>query len=495
MTDINKAKSLSQNALISAAQIVLSTTLMFALYYYVSRTLGVEALGVWSVVLATTAASRLADLGLSASVTRFVALYLSKDDPHSAAKIIVTALLSVMVLLGVVLPSAYLPFARILSHIFQENFLVTAIDVLPFALGSLWLSIVASIFQSGLDGCQRMDKRALIVLGNQVLMVFLAFLLIPRYGVIGLAWAQLAQGAGLFFFGWLVLRRELPMFKLIPGLWSRSMFKEMLPYGANVQGAALCMMFFDPLTKIFMAKFGGPAAAGYFEIANQIVIKIRSVIVSANQAIVPRVVDMSERAPERIKAFYLQNIRIIGFIAIPVFTALYAWVGMFSLLMIGDVRAEFIFIFKFIVIAWLLNIFNTPAYFLNLGSGQVGWNTISSLVMGLGNALLGWILGSWVGVSGVVIGYNVSLVVGSLLLVIAYQWGRNIYILRLIISENSLLIVSGVTLALGNSYIWEVNGSRSLVGILMATLMHLVLASAIWVHPMRVIFMGKLLNH
>ena len=52
--------------LANVLQALAGAALLFALYRYINTTLGVEQLGVWSVVLATASASRLADLGLSA---------------------------------------------------------------------------------------------------------------------------------------------------------------------------------------------------------------------------------------------------------------------------------------------------------------------------------------------------------------------------------------------------------------------------------------------
>jgi O-antigen/teichoic acid export membrane protein len=66
-------RPLSSNAAANVLQALAGAALLFALYRYINTTLGVEQLGIWSVVLATASASRLADLGLSAGVTRFVA--------------------------------------------------------------------------------------------------------------------------------------------------------------------------------------------------------------------------------------------------------------------------------------------------------------------------------------------------------------------------------------------------------------------------------------
>ena len=54
------SRSLSSNAIANIVQALAGAALLFVLYRYINATLGVERLGVWSVVLATASASRLA---------------------------------------------------------------------------------------------------------------------------------------------------------------------------------------------------------------------------------------------------------------------------------------------------------------------------------------------------------------------------------------------------------------------------------------------------
>ena len=82
------------------------------------------------------------------------------------------------------------------------------------------------------------------------------------------------------------------------GLWSQR---------ANVQLASLSMILFDPLNKVLMAKFGGSTSAGYFEMANQVVVKGRALIVSANKAIVPKVEQLTKFLPQRLTTIYYEN--------------------------------------------------------------------------------------------------------------------------------------------------------------------------------------------
>ncbi len=240
--------STARNAAANLLQVLICALLLFVLYRHISTTLGVDKLGVWSVVLATASASRLADLGLSAGVTRFVARHLALAMPNKAAQVVETVTVTLALLVALFLVGIYSFIDLLLAQFFDAVYLPQALEVLPYALISLWLAIVASVAQSGLDGCQRMALRAVIVVLAQLLMVALAFALIPQWGLLGLAWAQIVQGVALLVGSWLVLRGSLTELSLLPWRWSGPVFRDVLGYGANVQVANVFMMLLDPLT-------------------------------------------------------------------------------------------------------------------------------------------------------------------------------------------------------------------------------------------------------
>lgn len=412
---------LARNVLANVAQTVLGTVLLFALYRYVNGTLGVEQLGVWAVVLATASVSRLADLGLGGSVTRFVARDRARGDGPRAVQAVDTTFLTLLVTVGAVLPLLYPALAAALPWFLQGRALADGLAVLPYALVSLWLTLLASVLQGGLDGCERMDLRAASVVLGQVLMLALAMAWVPSHGLAGLALAQIAQAAATLLASRVLLRRALPGLPWWPRRWARPVLREMLGYAANLQLAAIAMLFFDAATKALMARFGGASAAGYFEMANQLVQKLRAVIVTANQAVVPHMARLAETDPSHLRQVYRANLRLLAFFALPAFALLLAWAGGFSWLLIGRVEAPFVSLLWAVGLAWLLNVFCGPAYFSNLGTGHVGRNTISHVGMGVLNVALGWMLGARYGAAGVAAGYVAALAAGSVYLLATYR--------------------------------------------------------------------------
>jgi O-antigen/teichoic acid export membrane protein len=484
---------LIRNALANVLQALVGAGLLFALYRYINATLGVDQLGVWSVVLATASASRLADMGLSAGVIRFVARDRARGESVRAAHVVDTVSLTLMALVGVVLPLLYPLLAKLLPHLLHGSHLLQAQAILPYALVSLWLNIVAAAFQGGLDGCQRMDLRAGLILGGQAIMLLSAFWLVPAHGLVGLAWAQIGQGLFTMVAGRALLKRVLPGLPWLPMRWRKPVLREMLGYGANLQATNLFILLFDPVAKALMARFGGPAAAGYFTMANQVVIKGRNVIVAANQAIVPRVASLAEAEPGGLAHLYRENMSALIYVSLPAFTLLFAWAGGFSWLLTGAYHGEFVFLIGMLSVAWVVNIFCGPAYFSNMGSGQVGWNTLAHLIMGVLNAGLGWVLGSIYGAQGVAMAYAIALIAGSVILIGVYQH-RNGVDWRSLFGREQLGLFAACAIAIVLGVVAPlrlplVSSAAVAVGMLFPLVL---LGSAAWFHPMRHRLLGQL---
>ena len=94
---------IARNAAASVGQVIVSALILFVLYRAILEMLGAERLGIWSVVLAAASASRIGELGLSASVTRFVAKYRAQGDDKAAGYAVQTAAVSIAVLLACIL--------------------------------------------------------------------------------------------------------------------------------------------------------------------------------------------------------------------------------------------------------------------------------------------------------------------------------------------------------------------------------------------------------
>ncbi len=380
-------------------------------------------------------------MGLTGSVVKFVARYHALKDEKKAAEVVQTAALSIAVVMAVLIIAVYPLLDDVLSLAVPAASMPQALSVLPWAVFSLWLGSVGGVFQSGLDGCQRMDIRNILMIVGNVLFLGAALWLVPHYGLVGLAVGQAAQGLLLVVAGWLMLRRQLNTLPWFPIHWSKAKFKVMFGYSVNFQISSIAILFFESITKLLMSRYGGLFSAGYYEMASQLVIKLRAVIISATQVLVPAVAELHESAPEKVRDLYLKAYRMVFFVAVPYYAAILISLPVVSAYWIGCIEAQFLLYGAILVVGWGLNNLISPAYFLNLGTGDLKWNTISHVLMAILNVLLGLILGHMLGGLGVAISAMSTLIITSALVIYHLHKHYRIPLRNIIPPEHYLLLV------------------------------------------------------
>ena len=409
------------NAISNAIQSLALALIFFAIYKLIIARLGLEAIGIWAVVLATTSISRLADFGFSSAVTKFVATNVASKNYEKTIHIIETSLFSVCIFGFILLLIIYTPIKFLLLHIFDQRNYEVAIELLPYSLFSLWLFMMSSIIMSALDGFQKIPHRVCFVIIGQLLMVLISFVFLSRMGLKALGLGQVIQGIFLNIIPWIYLRKILNYQFFSPFRFTRNIFKEIFGYGANIQVSNLIMMLFDPLTKILLAKFSGPSFAGLFEIANQIIIRVRALIISANQVVIPKVAYVIESSPTLVTTLYRKNINLLLGITLMFYSILFIWADLIFKIVINVSDHRFFLIFYTLLLSWFVNTLATAAYFFNLGIGDVKLNSRTHFIMAAINFILAPIFGFYFLWPGILSVYFISLTSASLYLIFKFH--------------------------------------------------------------------------
>lgn len=484
-----KKRRLLINALVSLLQVVVNGGAYFVLYRFLYDTIGIERVGVWATVLTATSVSHLANLGLTGSTLIFVSRYVAQERPERVSLVIQTSAVSVALVLGVVLAAAYPLLARILPWIIEAGAQIPiALAILPFSVASFWLTSCAQVLLSGIDGFERVDLRNVLTMISLLLYVALAVVLVPGYGLLGLAYAQVLQASLLLVAAWVALKRLAPGLPFLPFRWRGDVFREMFSYNVQFQGMSVAQMLFEPTTRALVAKLGGLDAAGFFEMAHKMVLQIRALIITTHQAVVPTIASLSETAPDLLRDVYRKSCRLIIFLVLPSLPLLVALTPVISELYLGAYEPTFVLYACILLVAWMVNVLSGPAYFANLGTGHLRWNLLGHLITGVLNLVLGLGLGLLFGGVGVAAGFAAALIVGSLATVAAYQKEHGIPTAELVERDSltlGLLSLLGVTLTLGLYRALDHAVSPAPLGLLMLALYLLVIGRALWVHPMR----------
>ena len=434
-----QSNKLSNNAIANILQAILSTILMFVIYRFLNDNLGIALIGIWSIVLASVSSSRLIDVGFSSGVIVFIAKFITKNDYQSVRESIDSLIVILMILLTILLPLLYPLLIFILSLIFVGQDYEIAALILPYSLISVWFIIIASIYQGTIDGFQKMSLRAFLNITSQVFLLILVILMVPKYGIVGLACAQIIQALFLLFCGRLIVMRLVPKLRFYPYFINFSVIKQMINYGANVQLSSFLQLLQEPISKGLVASIGGSVIAGYYEIGYQIVTRLRSLIVTANQAIVPHVASLKQTSYMKLDEIYINNLVVILIVSSIIFTLLHFWSGIFSIILTGNFAYELLFIIKILIISWGINTIATPAYLFNMGDGRVWHNTKTHIIISILNILLGISFGYYFGWKGVALGTSLAVIVGSLYLILTHNIG-DMKLSKIPLTNHELLI-------------------------------------------------------
>lgn len=488
-------KHLTKNAFWAVIQVIVSGATLFLQYRYLLQTIGSEQLGVWTIIMTTASVSRISEMGFTASAVKYTAKYIAHGETDQASEVIQTTVISIGVVLAIVLASTYLPLTWLMGKLIPEQQVSDALIILPYTLLSVWIGTIGSVFISGLDGCQRIDLRVLISTLGTICLLILTLSLVTEYGLVGLAWAQIGQGLLMLFGSWVLLKRELPSLPILICHWRFSLFREMFRYGSSFQVISILAMLVDPSTKMLMTNFGGLSTVAYYEMANRMVSQFRSLLVSANQVMVPHIANLHETAPEEISKIYLDSYRVIFFLSLPLYTGVSVIAPLASELWIGHYEQHFVIYTAIISIACWFNTLSGPAYFINLGTGILRWNTLEYVVMVPLNLALGYFFGDFLGGPGVALGYLLTLVIGSGVIVFGYHHDDHIPLAKLLPHESRpLFLTCSISLIAGwlTFHLLESEGeavTRSGVSLMVSIT---TILPTLWLHPLCKPFINRI---
>ena len=485
------------NAVMSVVQVIVLSGILFILYRFLLKTIGLDKLGTWSIVLATTSVAGIGNLGLSASVVKFVAKYLAHSQEETTAKIIQTAAISMSAFVGFLIMVAY-PFAGwLLSLVMPSESLKGALSILPYALISFWIITVANVFQAALDGYQRIDIRSLIIIVSAFFHLLLSFFLVPSYGLMGLAYARTIQAIGLLVASWAVLKRFVPALPVFPCQWNLRLFREMIGYGINFQLISITQMLCDPATKALLTKFGGLTMVGLYEMASRMILHLRALLVTANQVLVPAIAHLKEKDTNAIQNMYKNNCRIIVYMAVPFYSIIIAFTPIISEIWIGQHESIFIIFSILLAVNLFVNTLSLPAYFSYLGIGVLKWNTLGHVVPSLMNVGLAFALGYFIGGIGVVIAWIISSSIGSILITLSYHLSYEIPLNELMPFQDRRIGLSCL-LGIFTTFVLYYQLNHHLDFVVLSTMLifsfFAIVIPFIWIHPIRKRLIGWIVD-
>lgn len=457
------SKKLTINALSAVLQVVFTACLYFFLYKYLLDELGVEQLGIWSLILSFSSIANLANLGLTSGLVKFVAEYLLEKDKTKLGKLIFTSILS-MSLLFVTISLIILCFAEpLLKYAIDINFLKIALEILPFSLGSLCINAIGGVFTSVLEGYQKNYIRNFIYIISGIIMFGGVLILTPKFHLKGVAISQLIQSVFIFVAALICTLRIDQNNRFKNWSWSTQSFKDLFSYGYKFQLVSISQLLYEPATKFLLTKYGGLGLLGHYEMATKAVNQFRALLTNANQVVIPIIAEKTKSGEASfLQSFYIKMNHILILITLPLSTILLVFTPYISLVWIGYFNDDFIFSMFILMIMTCVNVMCGPAYFSSLGEGRLNILVMVHIGMAIINLILGIILGELIGGYGVILAWGIALSLGSFILILNYNKSINIGLADIFKkSEISLLVISSVIIGI-NIVVFQVMASEQI---------------------------------
>lgn len=478
----------SKNVLVAVLQILVTGSVLFVLYRFLVIEVGVQQVGVWSLVYAVASVSGIAQLGIGGSVVRYVAKYLANSSRSDASNCIQTAVISSFVLMTIGASLLYPLLYRLLGVVVESHQIAVAQTLLLPALVAVILNAVSGVSQSALDGSQRIDIRGYIIMAGGLIYLACVYQLVPAYGVIGLVYAQIIQGLFLLIVTWIFLRLVLPNLPLIPHCWSRGKFGEMLGYGVNFQLISLTQVFNDPATKLLLGHFGGLSVIGYYEMANRMVMQLRALLVAGNQVLVPVVSVVSEGGGSGLSKLYLKSLGITLFVSTPFFFIIISISPFISRIWVGSYESVFVLSVVIISLSRWINTLSSPAYFSYLGTGYLRAIVVGHISVSFFNVLFGFTLGGFMGGLGPIVGSAIALSLGGVFIIASYHKMYGIRLIDVNLRYFIPILLACIVAAMLSLYLYrlDVSHGNMIYGLVAAIAVFVLLVFPVmWKHPLR----------
>lgn len=486
-------KKLVSNVYISVIQVALSTIVIFILYKYLIKTLGADKFGLWSLITSVVSLANVVNLGFSASVTSYVAKFQANNEEDYSISFLETTFISAALIVGVFLIFFYPVTYWVISHQMNKIHSIDAIEILPYAFISFWIMILLNILFSGLDGIQKLGIRSSIQMVGIIVNLILCFLLVPWFGIIGLAYSQLIQSVSMLLLTIFFVRKYFSKFPFLPYRFNKKLFILLIKYSTKFQVIPLSQMFCEPITKLLLTKFSGLAAVSYFDMANRMLLQLRLLFVSAGQVLLPLFAEQTQKSKLVLFNLYKESVAIISFLSIIIFLIIIGFLPLISNVWIGHYENMFVITGVLLSIGFFINSLGIPAYYLGIGSGNLKWIIYGHLLTAVLNILLSYIFGISFGYLGVIMGWVLSWIIGTLFFSILQD--LNLNALKIMFSNNNLYLICFISLfsflSIGFSFSQTMNvQSILIIGLSFAILVCI----PIWLHPMRLKLVNLVFN-
>jgi O-antigen/teichoic acid export membrane protein len=404
----------------------------FFLVPFILFKIGVAEFGLFSILNIFFYYASLADLGTGASLPRFMAADVARNDfVGLSRRVLGQVLFCFLVTLALavflqILGGWFLSFFSLHAHTLQRMRYLVVVFVLGMGMG-----LMGNIFHSLLQGYQRMDMtngiNVLTVIPNVIGTIWL---LQAGYGLEGLVWVFfVVQALGLLTVVF-VVGEKFPQIGWARHWPDKEGFVETVRLGFHLQWMRVVGTMSRTMDQILLAPMVGLSGVTIYALASRPVLvaqELGSIIVSATIPVVAHLDSRNSHADrQRVQKLLLFSQRYMnGFVAIALaFFGLAS--GVFVGLWLGPGYSEIAAVMKIMAFGHLLPLLMTPGTNELVGKGNLSMLTPILTIQALLHVLLTWWLIKSVGLLGPAFGLAGASAYGTIHFLMAFYRSQKV---------------------------------------------------------------------
>jgi O-antigen/teichoic acid export membrane protein len=448
----NLTETLARGTAINLTGFIVRAILLFAHSFFGTWLYGIEMYGVYATGVAiVTLASTVGRLGFERTVTRFVAIYATRNEPEKFNSILFLTLvltIPVSLLLGLLLSFCAEPIAAV----FGDLVLTPSLKILGITVPILTLGTLLAAFTQGF---KQMHYKVMVLDVCAPLIEVVGMLILAWFGSkqLGLPIAYAISIAVSSLLLVAITKRQLPNATMGWSSLQHNVLKELLTpmfsFTLPVLAMNILLNVSQQISTLLLGVFGTSAMVGVFNILLRIIATCTRFLFSMNLMISPMIADLVERKRiDELSHLYKTSVRWLLITSLPLFLFIFFF-GTELLQLWGKevaVNANALF---YLILAMVVNVSTGSCGVILTMSGHPKDGAINE---GLGLAITTifciLLIPSY-GVVGAALAYSVGVIVANLARLFQVWWHLRIHpyswsLLHVLLAGGAMSVILGV---------------------------------------------------
>lgn len=368
---MSETRKLFRNTVAQSAPVITTFVFSFVLAPIMLSRLGLAQFGVWAVTGALAQYARLLDLGITNSLSRFVALYDAEGNRRAIEETVGIGLIAASAV-GVVMVAAAIAAAPLVSDVVGVLNAGEMRLVLVCSAGVSVAYLLSAVVSAVPVGLRRMGPPNVAATGGNVAnFIFSLVALLLSTELTSYALANLGAAVIGFLFAIVSLIWVWPRPYLKRPTFVRA--RGILSFGVKSQLVTLANLVNVQTDKLIIAAMLGPRTAGAYEIGNRMVQGVLSLGLLTLSALIPTATaDIVKRGKQVIVEYFGRyTIRSLA-IALPMFGALCVSVPYLLVAWLGETPPNSVEIVILLSVAFSVSMGTGVAMTLVVSDGHPG---------------------------------------------------------------------------------------------------------------------------